>query len=80
MLFEDESHFNYRNVRFQHNWRRSRGHLGRQPAPSVDLRFCLAVWSEPSTRHSRTLSSSTIRRTAQAWRGIWLMCGNNTTW
>ncbi len=42
VLFEDESHFNYRNVRFQHNWRARVVILVVSLAPSVDLRFCLA--------------------------------------
>ena len=80
VLFEDESHFNYRNVRFQHNWRaRVVILVVAWPPPSTSA-SAWRVWSEPLTRHSRTLSSSTIRRTAQARRGIWLMCGNNTTW
>ncbi len=42
VIFEDESHFDYRNVRFQHNWRARVAILIVCPAPFVELRACLA--------------------------------------
>jgi len=41
VVFEDESHFNYRNVRFQHNWQARVVILIVSVAPNIEIRHCL---------------------------------------